>query len=134
MHEYEILEHHGVKGMKWGVRRDRKGGGIKKAASSFKKSRALTKESRKRERSWSKAYKKRGRMSDDELRNALNRLRMENEFARLATEATASQRKKTKAYISAVSNLPVDKSGTTLKSALAKQVVKKATVAAASAL
>lgn len=128
-----MLEHHGVKGMRWGVRRAQSSSGIKSRIANLQKSREVTKASRNRERSWKTQYKKRGSMSDAELSKVLNRLRMENEFSRLATEATASQRKKAKAYMNAVMNAPVGKNGQALKTAITKQVMKKATTVAAAA-
>ena len=59
-----FLEHYGVKGMKWGIRRKRK------------------KTTHKSEKQARKAAKK---MSDQELREKLNRLNMEQQYVRLTT-------------------------------------------------
>lgn len=66
----EFLEHHGIKGMRWGVRRSksqlsRAGGG--------------------------KSVKD---MSDDELRAAVNRLNMEQQYTRLTSGNVSSRNKK----------------------------------------
>lgn len=67
----EPLEHHGVKGMKWGRRK----GKVKKAG---RLSRSVG--SAKRALSWKETYQNRGSMSDSELITNLNRLRNENQF------------------------------------------------------
>ena len=78
----DILEHHGVKGQRWGTR--------KSTGSSFHERRAAKKASKERAKSWETVYKNRGKLSDDDLRNSVNRLRMENELGRLAKEANKS--------------------------------------------
>ena len=88
-HKELVLEHYGVKGMKWGVR---------KAVSSRAKS-------AKREHSWKKQYRERESMSDDELRNVVNRLRLENDFARLSEQASKGQRKMAKSFIKNASSI-----------------------------
>lgn len=98
-----FLEHYGIKGMRWGVRRDLSGssgsGGTK---SSTNKSRTVTKSSPNKSGSSGKGStktpdnnRKKGdtedavppkqkTMSDAELRKAVERLRMEAEFSRLS--------------------------------------------------
>lgn len=61
----DSLEHYGVKGMKWGKRRAAK----KEAAAEAESTRQKVKN-----------------MSDDELRSAINRIKMEKEFAALTTK------------------------------------------------
>ena len=75
MNEVEeyYLQHAGVKGMKWGVRKDRSGGGriknrVKREVGSFKRERSQLK------------VKDPGQMSDRELKKTLNRNRLENQF------------------------------------------------------
>ena len=79
----DILEHHGIKGQRWGVTR-------KGTRSSVHERRATNKASKQRAKSWETVYKNRGKLSDTDLKNSVNRLRMENELGRLAKEATKS--------------------------------------------
>lgn len=60
----DFLAHYGVKGMKWGVRRKRKST---------------------RHKSEKQARKAARKMSDQELREKLNRLNMEQQYVRLTT-------------------------------------------------
>lgn len=117
----DIIEHAGVKGMKWGVRK-----GVTKAKQKI----ATNKASSKREKSWKGQYKKRGTMSNAQLKTKIERLRLENEFNRLATEANAPRRKKAKMYIDSVSKLAVSSTGKTLAKKIAKNVAKGAATAA----
>lgn len=70
------LQHHGVKGMKWGVRKDKRGSG-----------RIAT---RKRKESPEDKVKK---MSDAELRQRLNRIQMERQYKQLTAKETSAGRK-----------------------------------------
>lgn len=115
------LEHAGVKGMKWGVKK-----GVTKAKQKI----ATNKSSAKREKSWQGQYKKRGSMSNAQLKTKIERLRLENEFNRLATEANAPRRKKAKMYMDSVSKLAVSSTGKTLAKKIAKNVAKGAATAA----
>jgi hypothetical protein len=63
----ESLKHYGVKGMKWGVRRDRSGGSS--SSSSTQKAEISTKD----------------------LQELVNRMRLEQEFARLSASAPKKQ-------------------------------------------
>lgn len=68
----DILEHYGVKGMRWGIRKNR---------SERSKLRRLKKASRKAGAAWNKKYHSRHMMTSHDLREATNRLRLENDFA-----------------------------------------------------
>lgn len=73
------LEHYGVLGMKWGVRRfENKDGSLTAAGKK--------RYSKKRERELKKDIKNRSTLSEKELDTKINRLRKENEFVRLANE------------------------------------------------
>lgn len=110
----EYLEHHGVKGMKWGVRKSRTKsspeptsfteGGKRKADAVItekdKKAamRKIKTDSAKREKEWEKLYLKRSTMGDREIQLALNRLKLENQLAKeVATSVslTKPEEKKT---------------------------------------
>lgn len=74
---YTTLQHHGVKGMKWGIRKK-----IKKASQKRKRRKKLEKQSRKTANDWAYKYADRSKMSTDDLRKSVDRLRLENEFAK----------------------------------------------------
>ena len=67
----DTLEHFGVKGMKWGRR--------KNVAKSARK--AAKKASKTTSAKWKKKYNYRSSMSDDDLKRATQRIRLENDFA-----------------------------------------------------
>ena len=123
---FSELEHYGVKGQKWGVRRK-----VQSGVDSVKKSHELNTQSRQREKSWTTTYKKRGSMSTTDLKRAVERLRLENELNRLATEATASQRAKSKAIMKNFEGLDLNPNGgAELRKKLAKAAGKAAITAA----
>ena len=70
----DILEHFGVKGMKWGFRRS-----LSKLPHS--KRRQARKESKAARRAWNDKYHKRHSMTESDLQKATRRLRLENDFA-----------------------------------------------------
>lgn len=92
--ENYVLVHHGVKGMKWGVRRTPAQLGHK-VVSNFKKKRQAAKLQKARKRAQEEKTKqaveaanklknkKISDMTDDELRTAISRARLEEEYKRL---------------------------------------------------
>lgn len=72
------LQHHGVKGMKWGVRKDRKGGGL------FKR-KQIDPETQSDDYKTSQTLKKKhiSQMSNKELQSLNQRLQLEQQYANL---------------------------------------------------
>jgi len=84
------LYHHGVKGMKWGVRRTRKQLGYDDQSSRPKEV----------HEDYKKAHTKKSvkEMSDKELRDRLNRLQMEQNYRKMDTNTV----KKGRSYVNSV--------------------------------
>lgn len=87
----EVLKHHGVKGMKWGVIRSKvskAGGAVKKtagkAAGKVKERVKEEYKSTSREIGWRKELKNIHELSNKQLQKKVDRVRMENEFKSLA--------------------------------------------------
>ena len=81
----DTLEHFGIKGMKWGRR--------KAVAKSAKK--AAKKASKTTSVKWKKKYDYRSSMSDDDIKKATQRIRLENDFAeQVARSSKYSSKKK----------------------------------------
>ena len=75
------LYHHGIKGMRWGIRRYQKEDGSLTPAGKKRKSESLHEDYIK-----SHTRKSRKSMSDAELRSRINRLEMEKKYTQLSTE------------------------------------------------
>lgn len=88
----ELLQHHGVKGQKWGV--IRKGqNGIKSASKKVANSKTVTRVkeevgSLKRERSWGKKLADVDNMSTKQISKVAQRIQMENDLKRLSKNKT----------------------------------------------
>lgn len=95
-YENEILMHHGIKGQKWGVRKaTRVAGGTagSKPKSSIGASVQTHYANKARAKQWRSQYNNRGEMSTEELRRAVNRLNLENQFDAATKQAMASSSK-----------------------------------------
>ena len=68
----DFIEHFGIKGMKWGFRKNR---------ASNVRSRRRAKNSARTTAKWKKKYQNRASMTDKDIRRATERLRLENDFA-----------------------------------------------------
>ena len=80
-----VLQHHGIKGMKWGVRNKSDGPGLISRGISGAKARVIAeKDSFKRERAWVKSRKLVGGLSDKKLNQLVERVGMENRLKSLA--------------------------------------------------
>lgn len=97
MDDFELY-HHGVKGMKWGVRRNRKklgkriSRGMRKAGKSL--SETMKKQKAKRAAKAAKSKPKRVEdMTDEELSNAIRRLEMEKRFKDLSPRTVSTGEK-----------------------------------------
>ena len=92
----DILEHHGVKGMKWGVRKPRPSSGARRS------SRASEPRTRKVQKTRSPSYKKPTKtdlLSNDELRRSNERLRLEKEYNTLISEVKRQNRSKGQKFL-----------------------------------
>lgn len=75
----EIIEHFGVKGMKWGFRRVRKRLARRKVDAKVSKARTSQ---------WKHKYAQRASISDRDLKRAVERLRLENDLAEQVKRTT----------------------------------------------
>lgn len=113
------LQHHGIKGMKWGVRRRNPSGGgdgaaPKKLTKRQKKKAALeaVEASNKRAKAWRKDYTNRSKLSDAELKSKIERLRLENELNKLSSDAAATVKAKGDSKLKQLMNTKVPKIST----------------------
>lgn len=84
----DFLEHHGVKGMKWGVRKQDSTGALRQ-----KKPRVLSTEAKRKEQIISKAKKKgKDSLTNKELADLNKRLQMEQQFSRHVNVDPAAKR------------------------------------------
>lgn len=82
------IEHHGVRGQKWGVRRRVQA--LVGGSGQVPKSAAAASESR--EKSWKKVYANRASMSTPQLREKVNRLTLENQLKQQVSIASPAKK------------------------------------------
>lgn len=78
----EIIEHFGVKGMKWGFRR------VSERLARRKQRKVDAKVSKARTSQWKHKYAQRASISDRDLKRAVDRLRLENDLAEQVKRTT----------------------------------------------
>lgn len=88
----EMLEHHGIKGQKWGVRRFQNEDGTRTAAGK-KREQSRSEDSAHDDYNKAHSGKSVKDMSDAELRNRLNRLQMEKQYSQLTNSDTSKGKK-----------------------------------------
>ena len=95
-YEKDILMHHGVKGMKWGQRKAARSTGTNtssKTRSSVYNYIQTRSANKARAKQWRSQYNNRGEMSTEDLRRAVNRLNLENQFDLATKQAMTSSSK-----------------------------------------
>ena len=89
-----LIQHHGVMGMKWGKKKTSQiAGAIHNKVAEKKANKAYAKD-------WQKSYTNRRKLSDSELRDKVNRLQLETNYGKLVAQTRISDRKKAKKYMS----------------------------------
>lgn len=94
-YEKDILMHHGVKGMKWGQHKAVRTTGTNtgfKPRSSIGNYIQIRNANKARAKNWRSQYNNRGEMSTEELRRAVNRLNLENQFDAATKQAMDSSK------------------------------------------
>ena len=121
----DILKHHGVRGMRWGVRKAVTSTSSTSSTEAPKKP-SLSKESVSREKSWRTQYKKRGQMSNEQLKKEVDRLRLESEFKRLSTEVNKNNQTRGQKLISQFKDNTINEISSQLPQALVKAAISQA--------
>lgn len=93
----EMLEHHGIKGQKWGVRRYQNKDGSRTALGKKRESSPDTKEKEARKAD----VKNRRTMSDTDLKKRVERMKLEKEYKTLVDEDIAPGKKYVSEILSA---------------------------------
>lgn len=95
----EYLEHHGIKGMKWGVRRDRGVGGVAKKSETDDVDSAVSDDSSAKARATYLSIQKNGlaSVSSSDLRQLVERLTIEENYKRAILQARENEIKEKQA-------------------------------------
>lgn len=88
----DVLQHYGIKGMRWGVRREIGSDG--RVRKTGKTSIGEKLGSLKRERQWKKVLNEMDNMTTDEIKTVASRIGMENELKRLSKTSIANKKDK----------------------------------------
>ena len=117
----DIIEHHGVKGQRWGVRRRVSvSGSVKKKISSSDAAASQKK--------WKKTYANRSKMSTKELQDAVTRLNLENQLAQNISKIPRTRSQRAVSAISKFAGTIVQQqAGNFLSNQLSAYVKKKVT-------
>ena len=115
------IEHHGVKGQKWGVRRRvqalvGRSGQVPRAAAAASES---------REKSWKKVYANRASMSTPQLREKVNRLTLENQLKQQVSIANPAQKSAARQVITNVGTELLKNAAHQAGQQMLKQALKK---------
>jgi len=122
----EALEHHGTKGMRWGVRNRVSGG-----RSSRREAKELKKSDKATSDKWKQTYKNRGNMSDKELQAAVNRLNLEQRLGQMSGSIPQSQKNSGESYMKKMGQQQVVNATNQVTSELVRQGIKVAGTALA---
>lgn len=85
----DIIEHHGVKGQRWGVRKIRK-----RVSSAIDSKKATAKSDNEARAKYSSTYAKRSKMSDADLKKSVERLELENRLGKAVSSIPTSAKSK----------------------------------------
>lgn len=141
-----FLEHYGVLGMKWGVRKKRSTKTVEftdrltgaKGRVVVKNARGSKREKRKIERLKTRSQPSVKRLSDEQLRTAINRMQLERQYTQLRTDQTNNKAAKaflakhgTKIVGAALTGFATQQVGKGLNTAASKAAAKAAAKRAA---